>query len=329
MSRRTRIGLKALVTAGLLLFLAYRMDLEEFWGVLTSADPSLVLLSCLVFVSTVFLSAARWGVILENFGMQAGFLKLAQISLIGCFFNIFLPSALGGDVFRGYYLSKENNRGMSTTLTTILLERSGGMAALLVIGLVATGLHWVEVQNFPLFYLFLLVAVGYVLANVALFHPWMHRRMKRLLQWLHRENVERKIELVAQGLGRLRTNRSALIWVMAYSFAVQLLVIVSMWVAARAIDLQAPFWVFLTFIPVVNLAIMIPLTINGIGLRESAYYLLFSEIGVPVEVSVTLSLLNFFVVLAAALPGGVAYSFYKKGVGEQLSEFEHELHEAN
>ena len=56
----------------------------------------------------------------------------------------------------------------------------------------------------------------------------------------------------------------------------------------------------------------LPLTINGVGLRESVYYLLFSQIGVPVEAAVTLGLLNFAVVAMTSLPGGIVYSLYKK-----------------
>jgi len=85
-----------------------------------------------------------------------------------------------------------------------------------------------------------------------------------------------------------------------------------MWIAALAIGVKAPFLIFLIFIPIVNLTIMVPLTINGFGLREGVYFLLFREIGLPVETAVTLSLLNFLVVTLASLPGAVAYSFYKK-----------------
>jgi hypothetical protein len=57
---------------------------------------------------------------------------------------------------------------------------------------------------------------------------------------------------------------------------------------------------------------MVPLTINGFGLRESLYLLLFAQIGLQQEKAVALSLLNTFVIMLAVLPGGLAYSFYKK-----------------
>ncbi len=57
---------------------------------------------------------------------------------------------------------------------------------------------------------------------------------------------------------------------------------------------------------------MVPLTINGIGLRESLFYLFFSQIGLPVETAVSLSLVTFSIYLLTAVPGLIIYSLYKK-----------------
>ena len=84
------------------------------------------------------------------------------------------------------------------------------------------------------------------------------------------------------------------------------------WIAALSIAVDAPFIVFLIFVPLINLSVMVPLTINGIGLRESLFYLLFSQIGVPVEMAVSLSLVNFLIYVLTAIPGGIIYSLYKK-----------------
>ncbi len=70
MSNRLRFFFKASVTLGLLGFLAYRMDLSEFWKVLSSADWALVLLAGLVYFSTVAPSIVRWKAILEKFDIR-------------------------------------------------------------------------------------------------------------------------------------------------------------------------------------------------------------------------------------------------------------------
>ena len=312
MPTRSKTTLKIFITAGLLAFVLYQMDLRKFVQVLSSANLGLMLLAVLVQLLEYFLATGRWRVILRNFNIHINFAPLAKITFIGSFFNLFLPSAIGGDVVRGYYLSKKKNRGMSTTLTTTLLERSGGLCALLVIGTFFATLRRIEVQGVSLLYVFLLLDLGYVTANVVLFHPWMHDQLTHFLKKRHFENVEAKLELVYEGLTTLRKNWTAIFYTLVISLIIQFFAVVIVWISARAIDITAPFYIFLIFIPLINLTIMVPLTINGIGLRESVYYLLFSQIGLAVETSVTLSLLNFVVLLVSALPGALIYSLYKK-----------------
>lgn len=312
MSNRIKILLKTAATLILLGILAYRMDLSEFWGVLSSAHWSLVLLAGLLHLCTVFFSVARWRTILADFDIHTPSLQLGRITLIGYFFNMFLPSGIGGDFFRAYYLGRREQRGMSTTLTTTVIDRTAGLTAMLLIGLSCTLLFEIKVDGYSLLPLFLLVTLTFLLGLAVLFHNGMHARIRRWVQRFELNDLEKKMELVYQGLNRFRFNRMAIFSVIGLSLIIQFLVVVAMWIAARSIGIDAPFYVFLIFIPIVNLSMVVPLTINGVGLRESVYYLLFSQIGVPVEAAVTLGVLNFAVVAMTALPGGIVYSLYKR-----------------
>ncbi len=312
MRKGVKLAIKLGVTLLLLGFFAYEMDLKKFLSILSSADPTLVLSATALQMFIILLAVFRWRVILENFQIEAGLSSLTKIMFIGQFFNVFLPSQIGGDVFRAYYLSKSHHRGMSTTLTTTLVERSAGLFALLFMGCLFAALHRIVVQGISLLYLFIGLIVAYLAANVALFHSWIHRRLTSLLIRFGLSNVEGKLELVYEGLTTLRKNKKAIANCLLLSGVIQFLSVVVMWLAALAIGVHKPFYIFLIFIPIVNLTIMIPLTISGFGTREGVYILLFSLIGLPRETSLTLSLLNFLIVTLASLPGGIAYSMYKK-----------------
>ncbi len=312
MSDRGKFLTRTTITLALLLFLAYQMDLGELVAILFSANPILILLATLVHVLSVLLSVFRWRTILVNFDIHIDFSPLAKISFIGFFFNLFLPSGIGGDFFRAYYLSKRKDRGMSTTLTTTVLERSAGLCALLVIGTLFASLQNIRVEGIPLLYVFLALITLYLLGNLVLFHSWMHRRISSFLRNRHLQQIEAKMELVYGGLRRLLGNRSSMLMAFLLSLLIQLLAVVIVWMAALAIDIDAPFRIFLIFVPLINLSIMVPLTINGIGLRESLFYLLFSQIGFPLEMAVSLSLVTFSVYLLTAIPGSILYSLYKR-----------------
>ncbi|RPJ83677.1 MAG: UPF0104 family protein [Acidobacteria bacterium] len=312
MRKGTKLALKLGVTLLLLGILALEMDLKKLLAVISSVDPKLVLLATALQMFIILLAVVRWQVILENFQMTAGFSPLTKIMFIGQFFNLFLPSGIGGDFFRAYYLSKSHHRGMSTTLTTTLVERSAGLFALLFIGCLFAALHRIMIEGISLLYLFIGLIIAFFAANVALFHSWIHKRLTSLLTRFGLKDVEGKLDLVSEGLTTLRRNKKAVASCLLLSGAIQFLAVVVMWLAALAIGIPAPFYIFLIFIPIVNLTIMIPITINGFGLREYVYYLLFNQIGVEPEVAVTLSFLNFLIVTLSSLPGGIAYSMYKK-----------------
>lgn len=312
MSTRTRLLLKSALTITLLSFILWSVDLKVLLSSLASADLRYVLLAALIQAFTVAISSARWKIIIENFSMHIPWRVLVRLSFIGFFFGLFLPSGIGGDFFRAFYLSKKAKRGMSTTLMTTLLERSGGLCALLLIGCGATLILRPRLEGVPALLIFGTLGVAYILITLAMFHSKSHRFVGRLLMRWRSGDLEQKIELVSKGLETLRKNPKAVAGALGVSLAIQFLSVVVVWSAAHALNLTAPFSAFLVFVPLISLSIMMPLTINGIGLREWLYALLFRQIGVPVEAAVSLSLLHFGVFLIAAIPGGIFYSLHKK-----------------
>jgi hypothetical protein len=320
MSAKKSLIIKSIVAAVLLGFLLWRLELSELIRVLSSADWILVLAAGLIHFATIVFSANRWKTILANFEIYLGFVTSLRILLIGYFFNLFLPRSFGGDFIRAFYVGKRCNRGMSTTLMTTILDRAGGLTALLMIGLTAVAIQPIQVEGVPLSLVFLAIAGFFLFGLVAVFNSIVHQWVVRILRKFRMQAVEEKLELVFRGLTRLRKDRLALIVVMIYSLAIQFSAIVSMWVAAQGLDIDAPFSVFLVFIPVINLSTTLPLTINGIGVRESVYTLLFSQLGIPIEKAFALSLLNFLVLAMTSVPGGIVYSLYKKEESFQLPD---------
>lgn len=321
MSKRRKILIKSGFSGILLCLLISQMEAGEFVRVLLSTKLSFLILALGVQVFTILLSVIRWRIVLGNFAIRVRLTTLSRLNLIGAFFNLFLPSSIGGDFFRAYYLSKRKGRGMSTTLTTIFLERSGGLCALLIVGTLASSWNRVEIQGIDTLHAFLILDALYLLVNALVFYSGIQLLVRRILERFLSRDMEVKLRLVADGLERLRRNYASLCWTLILSLGIQLSSVYIMWIIGLSIGMEAPFTLFLTFIPLINLTIMIPLTINGLGLRESAYYLLFSQVGVPMEVSVTLSLLNTLVAGSAGLPGAVIYSLYKKeeSFGEALT----------
>ncbi len=312
MSQRLKTALKLLFTFALLAIVLSQLDLEKFSETLSSMKPTWVLLAFSLQLLTVFPAVQRWRLILRNFEVRMSFVPLLKLAFIGSFFNLFLPTGIGGDFVRAFYLSRDVGRGISSILTTILLERSGGLCALLLIGTISSALSDLEVSGIPAVYLFLILLVGYTLINLLLFLPWIHTQIDlRLKRWKF-DSIAAQMEMIYQGLQTLRRDGRTLGGSLLLSLIVQFNSILVMWILAQAIGITASFSTFFIFIPLINLTLMIPLAISGFGLREGAYYLLFSQVGIPAEMSITLSLMSYLVLLLAGFPGALFYTLHKK-----------------
>ena len=312
MSQRLKTALKLLFTFALLAIVLSQLDLEKFSETLSSMKPTWVLLAFSLQLLTVFPAVQRWRLILRNFEVRMSFVPLLKLAFIGSFFNLFLPTGIGGDFVRAFYLSRDVGRGISSILTTILLERSGGLCALLLIGTISSALSDLEVSGIPAVYLFLILLVGYTLINLLLFLPWIHTQIDlRLKRWKF-DSIAAQMEMIYQGLQTLRRDGRTLGGSLLLSLIVQFNSILVMWLLAQAIGITSSFSTFLIFIPLINLTLMIPLAISGFGLREGAYYLLFSQVGLPAEMSITLSLMSYLVLLLAGFPGALFYTLHKK-----------------
>ena len=186
MSQRSRTVLKLLFTLALLVIVLSQVDLGKFSKTLSSLNPAWVFLAFSLQLLSAFPAVQRWSLILRNFEVRVGFLPLLRLALIGNFFNLFLPTGIGGDFIRAFYLSRKVERGVSSILTTILLERSGGLCALLLIGTVSSALSDLEVSGFRTVYLFLMLLAGYTLINLLL--PFGRVDVLHRIPWRGAEN---------------------------------------------------------------------------------------------------------------------------------------------
>ena len=97
-----KLGLTILLLVGL----GYQLDLRTLGSVIVSARVGPLLLAVLLQLGLTLVAVFRWKIILGYFTIQIPYLQALRIVLMGNFFSLFLPSAIGGDVFRAYYVSR-------------------------------------------------------------------------------------------------------------------------------------------------------------------------------------------------------------------------------
>lgn len=257
------------------------------------------------------LSAWRWQLLLGPVRLSVRFARLAAFYFIGMFFNLFLPTVVGGDAVKAILLARETG-APARSAVSVFMERNVGLLALLAI---ATFAAWlappVDLLGLPLTVLMPLLATGYVAANIVLFSSHAYALADRIIRVTRLSQLRLGAASVYDAVTPYRSPGAGMAGALLLAFAFQIIVIGVVFLNAFALTLDVPLSAVAVFVPLVSLAGMIPVSVNGLGVREALYILLFGSIGVPAELAVSLALLYLGVTLVSSLPGGVAYALLR------------------
>jgi uncharacterized membrane protein YbhN (UPF0104 family) len=306
---------KLLVSAALIGYFLTRIDIERFVETLLSANFSLIGVALTIYLCAQVLSAIRWTVLVRPLGIGAPFKDMVSYYLIGMFFNLFAPGTVGGDVSRVYYLVKHQEVGqqdravpMVRAATSVLMDRAIGMVVLIWVG--AAGLLLFPGYPVPssIRSLTLFLAFGFVLGG-ALFpvvRPLLPEEGNSILV---------KLRLM---LRSYKSHWRAVVHGVLLSLMVHLIQAWMHVVMGRALNLAIPFSFSLIVYPLVGTFAAIPITLNGIGLREGGYVVLLALIGISAENAIAFGLLLFTIIALDSLIGGIVFLLKKNPKPEPI-----------
>ncbi len=299
---------KLLISSGLLYLLYRKIPIHEVGQVLFSLNPwYLVPIFLLLFINTV-LSALKWQLFLRADGVDISLVTLTATYLIGSFYNMFLPSNIGGDSYRIYDVAKKSKEGMRT-VASVFADRFSGFLALVILGLLSSivvAYHFHE----PFFFLGpLLILVFLFVLLAALVKQTPIRFFLKVTRLDRFATLKRLVDKFFLSFSCYGANRSLLAKVMIISFAFQLSVICIVYLLARSLHAHVPFIYFSAFVPLIGLMEALPISINGIGLRDAGYVFFFGWAGMSNIQTRSLALLFLAMSICYSLVGGLVYLF--------------------
>lgn len=300
--------IKLLVSGGLLAYFLARVDMAQVGRTFAAAQFSYIALALAIYLGAQAVSAVRWTALARPLGIETPFKNLVQYYLIGMFFNLFAPSTVGGDVTRVYYLMKDDEYGedgrpvnvVHATLS-VLMDRAIGMMVLVWLGAVALLLFPYYAVPRSVRTVTLAFALGLLVA--ALLAPLLKRFLPE-----DGHPLPAKLRLA------LRSYRSHWLALAAAAGLSLLVHLIQAWMhtlMGRALDLEVPFSFCLIVYPLVGTFAAIPISLNGLGLREGGYIFLLATIGIGTEKGIAFGMLLFLIIVIDSLLGGLLFLFRK------------------
>lgn len=305
--------LRVAVSAALVFWILRKAPLGEVLDAFRSADLRFVLLAVALSPLGYWSSVSRWRLLIRSQGGDAGFWFLVRSFVVGIFFNNLLPSTIGGDAIRAYDTSR-SGVGRAAAVAIVVVDRFIGLLALMLfagVGLLLSG-HLTD--RVPALYGWVAggtLAMGLIAA--LLFLP--SRRAPDLLA-----RLGPRFKKVSDAIFAFQGKGAVLAKAFGYSLFLQTLVVLNGWALAKALHVPIALPYFFVIVPIAVFVMMVPVSINAIGVRENVWAFFFIAFGVAGAKGVAVAWLDYGHVLIHALVGGAIYAWSRRAPAEVVEE---------
>lgn len=296
--------LKAGISAALIYWILQGSDLGEIFAAVGGADGRLLALAFSLHVAGLVLSAYRWRLLLRERGMDVSVFCLLESIIVGIFFNNFLPSTVGGDAYRAYD-SWRLGQSRSDAVAVVFIDRFLGLLVLMLFALLAFLASGQMTRDIPYLYLWLLLGTAVMLAAT-----WLMFMTPRWLPELFgrvRLPFGNKIMSILEAFLAFQGQWVLLFKALGISILLQANVVIHYYLIARALSLPIPFYSFFLIVPLATVITLLPISVNGIGVRENVHVFFFAPFAVLKPEAVAFAWIAYSMVLVQEIVGGIVY----------------------
>ena len=254
------------------------------------------------------IGAWKWGLLLQAQGIEIGTRTLFSSCLVALFFNNFFPGTVGGDVIRiGDTAVQAGSKTLATTV--IVMDRVLGLLGLVLVGAVAVGLAPADSGQLPVSirWLGLCLLLGAGALITVLLWPGALRRAVALTGLARREWVEVRLGRMVDALTRFRQRPSAILGGLAAAIAVHGVLIVIYIAIVHSMSVPVSARHLAVLVPMSFVIQAVPVSMNGLGVREATFSLYFARLGVPIESALAVSFTSVIIALLVSLVGAILY----------------------
>ncbi|MDJ0955807.1 MAG: lysylphosphatidylglycerol synthase transmembrane domain-containing protein [Arenicellales bacterium] len=304
--------LKLIISIGLVSWIIKDVDFVEVVEVVKHTDITLLIIAFCLFFLGYFLTAIRWRLLMSIHRINPPLIVLVQSFMVGIFFNNFLPSTIGGDVSRMYDVWRIA-KDKTSAVSVVLVDRFMGILALILWATLAV-LISAEIRSIAEIY----IPIFIVLCAAICLAAFIFGRPRRLINMLtgklsnfvsgRKSYIEKPVGKVLQAFGPYYNHNAVLLKALFVSLLLQLNVIIHFWLIGLAMDLDVSFFAMCVIIPCALMIMMLPISVNAIGVREVTFVYFMSFFGVNNESALVFAWIAFTFVLFQGLLGGIVFA---------------------
>jgi hypothetical protein len=298
------IFIRIIITLGLFFIIFKIIPYSRLIGIYKNANPFYLLLAISIFFLSIIVAILRWQFLLNSLGVKVFLGEAFLSSFSGFFFNLFFPSFIAGDVFKGFTISYRHGE-VGKVATSVIMDRFNGALGLGLIALFsfAIGGELIRSRNIT----FALLALLFFIFCSFLFI--FSKTFFRFFTIFIKKNslIMKKLNNFHNQLYFFRQNPSIFIRTLFFSFLTQIFTCLGFFMSAKAFGIDLSVVYFFIIVPIIMVIALIPITIAGAGTREAASIYFFSLVGIDKATSLSISFVNLFFMIFIGMLGGIIY----------------------
>jgi glycosyltransferase 2 family protein len=292
--RRAWLALRLVVSLLLLAAVLVYADVQTMAEAIRDASWGWFAAALGLMAASSVVGAVRWRMLLRHAHVEVTELRAVRAFAGALFLNNVLPTAVGGDAVRAWLVGREGG-GLVRATTATLVDKVTALGCLFVVawialivdgedvpGSIVTVLAWVTAGLLTAFVLAGLVAAGA--------RPIVRRLPERLANMIRE---------AWWALRRWAASARLMAWVLGLGLAYGAFGLLVFVLVAKAVGVELSFALAAATTPVVLVAMLIPVSIGGLGVREGGFVLLLGEAGVSAADATLLALLSTAAILVA------------------------------
>lgn len=297
------IFIRAALSMALLWYLYTKIEVQKTVEVVKTADLGYLAYAFLVFMVLNLILFLRWMVFIKALKLDAPLLSVARYYLIGLFGNLFLPSAIGGDVIKILGLGRYSSQNAKVT-ASVILDRLSGFAGMVVVAVAAYMWGRKMIQDDFLAVAIVTMAAVSLTVGTILFHKKLYSICSNAFGMFPR--LKKGLMNIHYDIVLLKDRRDSIYKAVGLSCAAQGILSLIFYFLAKGLHQEVAFIYFLIFVPLICVASSVP-SIGGLGVREAGAAYLLAKVGVPSGIAVSLSLMTFIFAVLVGLAGGLIF----------------------
>jgi len=305
----------------------YSVNIEEAINLYGLVDFKYIIAAFLAVTLNRFIMAYKWNILLKANDVHISFSRAVKIYYISSVIGILLPATIGGDIVRVFYAAKSNNK-KSKIMASIIVERLLGFFILFIISFMGI-LYFLAFVHIDLS--INLINLSVVLFTVILFTTGFFifsfsRYFVRITDFFL--NLFSRVKFIKKcSPGLLKIRNAYLVYrnkpksVIKFSLLTILeiaTVILWCYFSIEALNTDISFIYLTAIIPLIQLLVRLPISLDGFGINEASYVYFLSAIGLPSFLGLSVGLLIHFITIVGIMPG--LYFYFKDNVRSEISK---------